>query len=204
MARLPKYDVEGYLFIVDSFLRHGKQPSHQAIADHFGFGSKRSAQLMLRRLAQAGRIKYEAGKIELPNNPTTSAGENTVRVQVVGTIPCGGLELAEEVLGNYVEVSTLLAKPSHKYFILKAKGESMNLSEINDGDPVLVQQQATANEGDRVVALVNGEATIKHFHREKGLVVLKPNSTDKTIKPIILSEEFIIQGKVVATLPGPF
>ena len=47
-------------------------------------------------------------------------------------------------------------------------------------------------------------ASIKHFHRENGFVVLKPNSTDRTIKPIILSEEFIIQGVVVQTLPNPF
>lgn len=80
----------------------------------------------------------------------------------------------------------------------------MNLSGIDDDDLVLVRQQATANEGDRVVALVNDEASIKHFHREKGLVILRPNSTDKSIKPIILSEAFVILGVVITRLPNPF
>lgn len=204
MPRIPKHDFEGYLFIIDYFLRNKKPPSHQTIADHFGFGSKRSAQLMLIRLANSGRIKYEGGKIELLQDPATSTSESTVKVPIVGTGSCGMLDLAEEVFDEYVEVSTVLARPNHRYFILRANGQSMNLSGINDGDLVLVRQQATAQEGDRVVALVNNEASIKHFHRENGFVVLKPNSTDKTVKPIILSEEFIIQGVVVQTLPNPF
>ena len=78
----------------------------------------------------------------------------------------------------------------------------MNKSGINDGDLVLVRQQTTAEEGERVVALINDEATIKHFHKDGELVVLRPNSTDKRHKPIVLSDDFMIQGVVVATLPA--
>ena len=77
----------------------------------------------------------------------------------------------------------------------------MNKSGINDKDLVLIRQQVTAQEGEKVVALIDDEATIKHFHREGDLVMLKPNSTDNH-KSIVLSDEFIIQGIVVATLPG--
>jgi SOS-response transcriptional repressor LexA len=103
--------------------------------------------------------------------PNLAGGERTVPVPIVGSVPCGGLALADEDVEGYVDISTMLAKPSGRYFILRAKGDSMDLSGINDGDLVLIRQLPTANDGDRVVALVNDEATIKHFHREKGMVV---------------------------------
>ena len=78
----------------------------------------------------------------------------------------------------------------------------MNKSGIKDGDLVLVQQQTTAEEGEKVVALINDEATVKHFHREGHVIVLRPNSTDKIHKPIVLTDEFIIQGVVAAVLPS--
>jgi len=77
----------------------------------------------------------------------------------------------------------------------------MNRSGINDGDLVLVRQQQTANDGDKVVALINDEATIKHLHQEKNVVILRPNSTVKSHRPIVLSDQFVIQGVVSATLP---
>jgi repressor LexA len=64
-----------------------------------------------------------------------------------------------------------------------------------------VRQQPTAEENEKVVALINDEATVKHFHQEGDMVVLKPNSTDPSNKPIVLSDEFVIQGVVAATLP---
>lgn len=204
MPRKPKNDLEGYLFIVNHFVQNGKQPSFQAIADKIGYVSKRSVQLLLERLESAGRIIYSNGKIELVYNSTTSGGERTVSVPVVGVASCGVLAFAEQSIDEYVDVSTEVATPGGKYFILRAKGNSMDREGINDGDLVLVRQQATAKDGDSVVALVDDEATIKIFRREKGFVVLKPNSTDATIKPIILSREFIIQGVVVTILPDPF
>jgi repressor LexA len=86
--------------------------------------------------------------------------------------------------------------------LLRARGKSMNKSGIHDGDLVLVRQQSTARKGDKVVALVNDEATIKHFHRGCDVIVLRPNSTQAKCKPIVLSKDFIIQGVVVATLPA--
>lgn len=204
MPRTPKNDREGYLYILNTFIRTGKQPSLQSISDSMEYRSKRSAQLMLKRLAKSGLLKYEDGEIELSQDHVSSSGESTTPIPLVGDASCGPLVLAEQNIEHYIDVSTRLARPGHKYFILRAKGESMNRSGIEEGDMVLVRQQATANEGDRVVALVNDEASIKHFHRDKGLVILRPNSTDRSIKPIILSEAFIVLGVVVTTLPNLF
>jgi len=204
MARLPQKDQEGYLFIVRSFVQNGRAPSFQAIADKLGYASKRSVQLLVRRLASEGRLTFEGGKIGLVANPPATGGERTVSVPVVGAASCGPLVFAEENIEQHVDVSTALASPGHKYFLLKAKGNSMDRAGINDGDLVLVRQQNTANDGDRIVALVDDEATIKEFRRENGFVVLKPHSSDPTINPIILSHEFIIQGVVITALPNPF
>lgn len=204
MPRTPKNDREGYLYILNSFIRTGKQPSLQAVSDAMGYRSKRSAQLMLERLAKAGLLKYVDGKIELAPDQMFSSGESTTSVPLVGDASCGPLVLAEQNIEDYIDVSTKLARPGHKYFILRAQGGSMNRSGIDNGDMVLVRQQATANEGDRVVALVNDEASIKHFHQDKGLVILRPNSTDRSIKPIILSDAFAVLGVVITTLPNPY
>lgn len=202
MARIPKNDLDGYLFIVNYFIQFGRAPSFQSIADKLGYASKRSVQLLIRRLKDSGRITYAEGKIGLVYNPSLEGGERTVSIQIVGSASCGGLSFAQEDIEGEIDVSTMLAKPGYKYFILRAKGISMDRAGIVDGDLVLVRQQATANDGDRVVALVDDEATIKIFHREKEYVVLRPDSSDPTIKPIILSKEFFVQGVVVATLPG--
>lgn len=204
MARIPTKDTEGYRFIVDRISRTGRAPSFQAIADELGYASKRSVQLLIRRLVAAGRLTFSNGMVGLIQGPLEGGQERTVSVPVVGTASCGPLAFAEENIDQYVDVSTVLAVPGHKYFILRANGKSMDLAGINDGDLVLVRQQATANNGDVVVALVDDEATIKVFRRRDGFVVLTPQSTDPDIKPVILSREFTLQGVVVTALPNPF
>lgn len=129
-------------------------------------------------------------------------GNNTtVNVPVVGKVACGAPTLAEENIEQFIPVSTSLAAGSYNYFILKAKGDSMNLAGINDGDYVLIRQQNSARPGDMVVALINEEATIKEFVPQGNVVVLKPHSTNKEHKPIILSRDLAIQGTVVTALP---
>ena len=71
---------------------------------------------------------------------------------------------------------------------------------IEDGDLVLVRKQATANDGDIVVALIDGEATIKRFVRGSGYYVLKPQSTYSKHRPIIVDHDFHIQGIVARVL----
>jgi repressor LexA len=58
-----------------------------------------------------------------------------------------------------------------------------------------------ANEGDKVVALIDGEATIKEFHRVQNMIILKPRSSNRECKPIILTDDFQIQGVVVTAIP---
>src|SRR5712664_3067364 len=201
MDRTAKKDLQGYAFIRNQILHSGVTPSLREIGRVVGHVSPRSVQLMLQRLQKRGLLSYESGVVKLSSRKVSSMTENTISVPLVGSVACGLPSLAEQDPEALIEVSTKIARPSHTYFLLRAKGSSMNKSGIKDGDLVLVRQQPTADDGEKVVALINDEATIKHFHRENDVVVLMPKSTDKGHQPIVLSDEFLVQGIVVATLP---
>jgi repressor LexA len=200
--RTDKKDLEGFAFIRNRIVHTGVTPSLREIGRAIGYASPRSVQLMLERLQRRGLLSYSKGAIRLSTRAAVAQAEQTVEVPLVGAVACGLPSLAEQDPEAMIEVSTRIARPGHTYFLLRARGTSMNRSGINDGDLVLVRQQPTADDGERVVALINDEAAIKHFHREGNVVVLRPNSTDKSQKPIVLSDEFMIQGVVVATLPA--
>lgn len=200
MNKTDKKDLLGYAFIRNQVLHAGVTPSLRMIGRAVGYESPRSVQLMLERLKKRKLLSYANGVIRLSSR-TPIMSEQTVDVPLVGCVACGLPSLAEQDPEAVIQVSTKIARPGHTYFLLRAIGTSMNRSGINEGDLVLVRQQATANPGEKVVALINDSATIKHFYREGNVVILRPNSTDKH-KPIVLSEEFSIQGIVVATLPG--
>jgi repressor LexA len=110
--------------------------------------------------------------------------------------------LAHENIEAYIPVSTNLAKRGYKYFLLRASGTSMNQAGINDKDIILIKQQNIAENGDRVVALINDEATVKIFERTNSVIILRPKSTEQKHKPIILTDNCQIQGIVIAVLPS--
>ncbi len=120
----------------------------------------------------------------------------TVEVPLLGTIACGTPVLAEQNIKSRVSISTKMLKPNYQYFLLRALGDSMNKADINDGDLVLIRQQQTAEDGDKVVALIDDEATIKEFHNKGNMIILKPKSTNSKHQPIILTKDFKIQGVV--------
>lgn len=201
MNRTDKKDLQGFAYIRNEIIHTGVTPSLREIGRVVGYSSPRSVQLMLERLQKRGLLAYSKGVIKLfPKKSATSLTEKTVGVPLVGSVACGLPSLAEQDPEAVVQVSTKLAKPGHSYFMLRAVGDSMNKSGINDNDLLLVRQQSTAELGEKVVALINDEATVKHLYYDNDMIVLKPNSTDTSHKPIILSDDFMIQGVVQATL----
>jgi len=77
----------------------------------------------------------------------------------------------------------------------------MDKAGINSGDLLLVRQQNAAENGEKVVALINDEATVKILEKTDGAIILRPRSSNKEHKPIVLTDNFMIQGVVVAILP---
>lgn len=120
-----------------------------------------------------------------------------VRVPLVGSAPCGKPLDHKENIDDYILVEKTKIKPGFKYFILKAEGDSMNLAGINDGDLVLCRLQEKADTGNRVVALLGDNVTIKEYGpRKDGIRLLIPKSTNKTHTPITPGEGDIVQGIV--------
>ncbi len=196
-------EFKALFFIRDQILYRGKTPSLQLISDHLGFKSRRSASMLIDRLAEKGYIERTAlGNLRLLKDIDGKAQANRViELPLVGAVPCGLPLLAEENTEAYVQVSQRIAKPGAQYFLLRATGDSMNQAGINDGDILVVRQQPVADDGEKVVALLGDSATVKEFRRKGDNVVLVPRSSNPIHQPIVLDNDFMVQGVVVATLP---
>jgi repressor LexA len=98
-----------------------------------------------------------------------------------------------------VDLALFSLKSSNNLFALKVRGESMVNAHIMDGDTLLVRAQSTAQNGDIVVALTDGDATVKRFFLEKDRVRLQPENS--TMKPLYVERgEFRIVGKAVGVI----
>ena len=201
---LSNRELEAIRQIRNSLMHRGKMPSVREMVTSLGYRSPRSASVLMKKLMSKRILRRKPnGSYQLIDNlHDDTMRAQTVDIPLVGTVACGTPVLAEENIEGMIPVSTKLAKSPHRYFLLKAKGDSMNEKGINDGDLVLVRQQLTADNGDMVVALVDDEATIKEFYRLGDMIVLKPRSTNKQHKPIILTKDFQIQGVVVTVIPN--
>lgn len=203
---LDNKEFKGLFFIRDMIVYKGKSPSVRAIAEHMDFKSPRSASLLLDRLEEKKYIeRTPGGNIKILRGLDGKVREDSViNIPLVGTAPCGIPLLAEENIEAMIPISQKIAKPGAQYFLLRAIGDSMNKAGINDGDLMLVRKQPVANPGDKVVALIGDNATVKEFYPQKNKIILKPNSSNKKNQPIILTEDFTIQGVVVDTISNVF
>lgn len=190
-------------FIRNSLVQRGKSPSVREIQAELGYNSPRSAALILEKLIEHGRVERRVdGRLRLVKDLyEDKTHARTVLVPLLGSVACGVPLLAEENIEAMIPVSARLAKPSHRHFLLRAKGDSMDQAGINDGDLVLVRQQSVAENGDIVVALIDDAAAIKEFRRTPNAIVLKPKSSSAAHSPMILTRDFQIQGVVVTAIP---
>lgn len=122
--------------------------------------------------------------------------EEMVGVPLVGSAPCGEPLLGENNIEEIIMVDKTKIKPGTKYFILRASGDSMNKAGINDGDLVLCRYSEKGETGDRVVALLGDNVTIKIYDKKEGRRILLPKSTNLSHQPIIPEEGDSVQGIV--------
>ena len=204
MDVLSNKELEAIRHIRNWIMHRGRTPSVRELMRALGYRSPRSAQDVLAQLSEKGIIKRSpSGDYQFVRDPKFGkAHVQTVDVPIIGSVAAGTPILAEENVEGFVPISTALAKPGGRYFLLRVTGDSMDDAGINPGDFVLVRQQPVANVGDQVVALIDDEATVKEFRPEKDVIVLKPRSRNPKHKPIIVDHDFQIQGIVVATVPS--
>ncbi len=118
--------------------------------------------------------------------------ENFIEIPLLGRANCGeALSFADDYIEDYINISKKYIKGDKKnYFFIKAVGNSMDKSGINDGNLVLVKKtQGEPQPNNTVVVVINGLGTIKKFQKINKVPVLLPDSTDATHQPIILHPE---------------
>jgi repressor LexA len=184
------------------FIRNGVPPTIEELRRLLGVGSTRTVLRYLRLLEEQGLIERWTGARGLKLRIGRTVGLETQLVPIVGEAPAGQLMPAEQnILGQVQMPKEFLKPPTAKFYLLRVRGDSMNRAKvegqtIDDGDLVLVRQQERADGGKIVVALVDGEATIKKLVKSPGYYVLQPESTNPKNRPIIVAQDFQIQGIV--------
>ncbi len=192
--------------IRDSVERRGYPPSMREIGEAVGLTSTSSVAHQLSALERKGFLRRDANRpraveVRFPAEPQDATGEGDARpvptyVPVVGRIAAGGPILAEQVVEDVFPLPRQLVGDG-QLFLLQVKGESMIEAAIADGDWVVVRQQPTADNGEIVAALIDGEATVKTLRRRDGHVVLMP--ANPLFAPID-GDEATILGRVTAVL----
>lgn len=183
-------------FLGEFVERHRFAPTAAEIAGRFGIAVKNGFYYLelLERKGYIRRKRHHPRRIEfVGESPSRSA----LRIPVLGRVPAGGpREAIEEVEGELLLDPDLVGEG--EVFSLRVKGDSMTGAHICDGDHVLVRSQARAEEGEIVVAVIDGEATVKRFRRWKGKVRLE--AANPAYPPIVVpagAPSFRIAGKVV-------
>ena len=196
MKKLSKKQKE-VLEAIKSFIqKNGFPPSVREINAIFGFSSPAAAHNFLKIFEKKGYIR-KIGKGKSRSYEVIGFGTgNFVEVPILGRVAAGTPVFSEENREGVLNLDPSFTG-NDETFLLKVKGESMINANINDGDLVLVKKQNIANSGDIVVALVDGEATVKRFFNEGSRIRLQPENED--LNPIYVDEssgDFLILGKV--------
>jgi len=207
MGRKKIFSREQILRVIHhSVVHQGMAPTIEELRRALGAGSTNTILRYLLELESEGYIKRWPGSRGIKLLKGVDGKLRTRAVPIAGVVPAGPLMLAEENLEGWIRLpEDFFAQTSvSQFFLLRVVGHSMNRAEvlggkIEDEDLVLVRQQSTAEPGQIVVALIDGEATIKRLVKGPGYYVLKPESTKK-YEPIVLDKETLIQGVVCRVL----
>jgi repressor LexA len=186
---------EIYDFIKDKIESRGYGPTVREIGDAFHIKSPNGVMCHLNALVTKGLILRQgksARAIQLVDHRRPGA-----ELPLVGSVAAG---TPTEAVGteDRLDFSGLFCGPNH--FALKVRGQSMIEDHIDDGDFVVIRKQATAENGARVVAMIDNEVTLKRYHREKGQVRLEP--ANSKMQPIVVDphSESCILGVLVGVL----
>ncbi len=190
-------------WIEESLDKTGRAPTVRELQDKLGCAAPMGVVSHLRALENKGYIRRIEGKARgiLVTAPSGKAPEEMVSVPLVGNVACGMPIWAEEMIEEWIPLSTKLVGHTQDVFMLRAKGDSMNLAGIDDGDYIVFKKTSTALPGDKVVVLIGSEATVKRVKFERNKVIFEPVSTNKEHKPIVPNPgTFMIQGKVIGVI----
>ena len=183
-------------YIKEMILKKGYPPAVREICEAVHLKSTSSVHSHLESLEKNGYIRRDPTKprtIEILDDDFALTRRELVNVPVIGTVAAGVPILAEQNIEDYLPIPAEIL-PNNEVFMLKVKGNSMIEAGIYNGDKVIVAKQPNAENGDKVVALVDDSATVKTFYKENGHFRLQPENS--SMDPIILDQVEIL-GKVI-------
>jgi repressor LexA len=181
--------------------QHGYPPSYREMAADLGFKSTNGVAYQLRCLEEKGYLERKARgaparAIRLTAKALPEPRAELTSVPVLGQVAAGLPALAETMPDEVLQLDAALC-PARDVFALTVTGDSMVDAGIYEGDLVFVQRRTTARDGEVVVAVVDGETTVKTFRRRGQAVVLEP--ANSRLGPIVIarSSQLELAGVVV-------
>ncbi|MBF0490355.1 MAG: repressor LexA [Candidatus Omnitrophica bacterium] len=166
-------------FIYEEIKSNQLPPSIREIATRFGFASPRSVQDHLKALVKKGFIRITQNK----SRAIEIIREHLFSIPLLGSVQAGMPTLAVENIDEYVNLDKLIFSDS-KVFALRVKGDSMINAGVMPGDLVVVRQQAFAEVGQMIVALIEDEATIKNLIKKGREYFLEPANPNYDLIPL--------------------
>jgi repressor LexA len=195
MNTLTKRQQEIFEYVKSYAREHGYPPTVRDIGKAIGLTSSSTVHAHLANLEKLGVLKRDPTKpraievlVDRAKSVVTPNG-----LPLVGQVAAGQPVLADENIEEYVPVPQI-AGGDEGEFVLRVKGDSMKDAGIFDKDYVVVRPQSTATNGQIVVAMLEGEATVKRFFKEKSRVRLQPEND--ALEPIYARDVEIL-GRVV-------
>jgi repressor LexA len=185
----------------------GYPPSVREIGERVGLSSSSTVQSHLKTLERRGLLRRDPTKPRalVPADMVLRAvapparresGPETISLPIVGRVAAGvPITATENLEDTFVLPASFVGR--HGSFMLRVKGDSMIDAAILDGDLIVVEPQPDANNGEIVVAMIDGEATVKTFYREAGRIRLQPEN--RTMEPIYVDDVTVV-GRVEAVV----
>ncbi|MGP6157826.1 MAG: transcriptional repressor LexA [Vulcanimicrobiaceae bacterium] len=176
--------------------QRGYPPSVREIGERVGLSSSSTVQSHLKSLEKRGLITRDPTKPRalITNDARPERSPEYGLLPIVGKVAAGvPITAAENIEGEWIVPVELTRRPGS--FVLRVQGNSMVEAAILDGDLIVVAPQQDARNGEIVVAMLDGEATVKRFFRESGRIRLQPEN--RSMEPIYATDVTVV-GKVEA------
>lgn len=195
MSPLTKRQQQVHDFLAEYLAANGYPPTLQEIARHLQISGNLGVLRHLKALEREGLIARSPGSSRSIALVGRGKGGSVV-LPLVGTVRAGLPQLAVEEIEAHIAVDRSLVKAKDS-FLLRVKGDSMIEAHIVAGDLVVVRPQSTAENGEIVVAMIDGEATLKRFFHEGDRIRLQPENLN--LQPIIVAadtQDVTVIGKI--------
>ena len=183
-----------YEFLKDFTSEKGYPPTVREICKAVGLKSTSSVHGHLKHLEKEGLIKRDPTKPRALEIVDSVVKKEMINVPIIGRVTAGLPILANENIEDYFPLPLDYVKHNNDLFILKISGSSMIKAGIIDGDFAIIERTQTASNGDKIVALIENEATLKTFYRENDHIRLQPENDE--MEPIIVDNCSIL-GKLI-------